>query len=74
MQIIFNPRMKLSITKGLDQRLYNLPTTDEVAIIILDEYREASHQDIILAQRNNAIERSMFETITSSHAAYTPLH
>jgi len=50
MQIILNPRMELLITKGLDQRLYNLPTTNEVAIIIPDEYREASHQDIIPAQ------------------------
>jgi len=69
-----NPHIELLITKGLDQRRYNLPTTNEVAIIIPDEYREASHRDIILAQQNNTIEESMFRTITSSHAAYTPLY
>ena len=73
-QIILNPQMELLITKGLDQHYYNLAMTNEVAIIIPDEYREASHRDIILAQRNNTIEGSIFRTITSSHAAYTLLH
>jgi len=74
MQIILNPQMELLITKGLDQCRYNLPTTNEVAMIILDEYQEVSCRDIILAQRYNTIEGTMFRTITSSHAAYTPLH
>ena len=51
-----------------------LHTTNEVAIIIPDEFREASDQDNILAERNNTIEGSIFRNITSSHAAYTPLH
>jgi len=50
MQIILKFWMELLITKGLDQHCYNLPTINEVAIIIPDEYREASHRDIILAQ------------------------
>jgi len=43
-------------------------------MIIPDEYQDSSHWDVILAQRNNTIEGSMFRTITSSHATYTPLH
>jgi len=50
MQIILNSRMELLITKGLEQHHYNLPMTNEVAMIIPDEYREASDPVIILVQ------------------------
>lgn len=36
----------------VDQRRHNLPPTNEIAIIIPDEYQPPSHRDIILAQRN----------------------
>jgi len=74
MQIILNPRMELLITKGFDQRHYNLPTTNEVAMIIPVQYQEASCRDIIQAPRYNTIEGTMFRTITSSYATYTTLH
>jgi len=54
-------------------RRYNIPTFNEVAVIIPDEYSMASHRDIVLAQKNVPNE-SQFQIISSSHAAYTPLH
>jgi len=42
--------MELLITKGLNQCRYNLPTMNEVAMIIPDKYKETSCRDIILAQ------------------------
>lgn len=38
--VILNPQMKLLLELGADCRCRNLPTTDEVAIIIPDEYKQ----------------------------------
>jgi len=52
--------MELLITKGLNQQCYNLPTTNKVAMINANKYQRASYRDIMLAQHNKTIERSMF--------------
>lgn len=36
---------------GADQRRENLPTTNEVVVLIPDEYGEPGFQDIVLAER-----------------------
>jgi len=74
-RLLLNPQMELVLDQGRDSRRYNIPTFNEVAIIILDEYSLASHCDIILAQRNVPNQdQDQFRIISSSHAAYTPLH
>ena len=67
---ILNPQLRLVIEKGADKRRENLPTSDEIAIIIPDEYDQAGICDIILAERDD---RS-FHTINPNNAAYMPLH
>jgi len=59
--------------EGRDSRRYNIPTFNEVAVIIPDEYSLAGHRDIVLA-RKNVPDETQFQNISSSHAAYTPLH
>ena len=53
----------------------NLPTVDEIAVIIPDHWGKSSCRDIILAQRNEDGNMSRFlHTIDSSHGHYIPLH
>ena len=65
--------MELVCATGADKRRHNLPVANEVAAIIPDEYGIASCRDIILAHRNYTT-KSAYQTISSTHAAYTPLH
>lgn len=43
LRIILNPQMRLIMETGADQRRENLPTANEVAVLILDEYNEPGH-------------------------------
>ena len=76
--IILNPRLELVVNDGADLRRANLPTTNEVAIIVPEEYGEKGFRDIVLAQRsvneNGAITEHRFSRINQNHAAYLPLH
>jgi hypothetical protein len=69
-RIILNPRMELMVESDADRRRYNLPVSNEVAIIIQDEYGQPCKRDIILAKRNG----TQISRICSTHAAYMPLH
>ena len=70
LRIILNLQLKLIMETGADKRRENLPTSNEVAIIIPDEYDVAGSRDIILADRNG----NGFSTINPNHAAYMALH
>ena len=48
--IILNPQMRLILKAGTDCCYKNLLISNEVAVIILDEYSDASFRDIILAE------------------------
>ena len=50
-RIVLNPQLRLILEAGADRRRENLPTSDEVAVIIPDEYSDASFRDIVLAER-----------------------
>ena len=70
LRIILNPQLKLIVEYGADKRQANLPTSQEIAIIIPDEYTDAGCRDIVLAERNS----NAFTTINPNNAAYMPLH
>lgn len=72
-RVILNPRLQLIVETGADKRRNNLPTSNEVAVIIPDEYEEAGFRDIVLAHRN-PLPNQMFSIINPNHAAYMPLH
>ena len=73
LRLILNPRMELICATGADQRRHNVPVANEFAMIIPDEYGVASVRDIVLAYRNGG-DQSAYQTISSTHAEYTPLH
>ena len=75
LRVVLNPQLQLLMEAGADKRRYNLPTSNEVAMIIGDEYCEAGFRDIVLPSRNSGHgERPHFTTINPNHGSYMPLH
>ena len=72
-RVVLNPQLQPIVESGSDKRRCNLPTSNEVAMIIGDEYAESGFRDIILASRGNNNEPH-FSTINGNHASYMPLH
>ena len=66
--------MHLIIYSGADRRCENLPTNEEVAIVIPDEYRQSCFCDIVLHLHQALQQGSVFSWISPNHAAYMPLH
>ncbi|KAJ7576227.1 hypothetical protein C8J56DRAFT_800476, partial [Mycena floridula] len=60
--------IRLQLHPGLDRRTYNLPTADEVAVILPGETYDADYRDILLRTRQGALHQ-----ISESHPAYAPL-
>ena len=53
----------------------NLPTADEVSMILPEEYGSTGFRDIVLASRMNGEDRdNPFTLINPNHASYLPLH
>ena len=73
-RLLINPQLRLIMEQGADRRRENLPVQDEVAMIIPDEYAEASRRDIVLTNRTAPREQQKLTRIDSSHAGYMPLH
>lgn len=71
----YNPEddvsIRLRMTPGNDPRRYNLPTADEVAVILPQTGNpdETHPRDIVLHCRNGPL-----QTITDIHPAYVPLY
>lgn len=72
-RILLNPQLCLIMESGADKRRENLPTSNEVALIIADEYNKAGCRDIVLARRSVEGD-AQFTSINPNHAAYMPLH
>ena len=66
--------MRLIVETSADCRCKNLLTATKVAVIILDEYLDASRRDILLAVRDPIYGRSRLEKVPVTNAAYMPLH
>ena len=78
LRLILSPQMRLIMEKGADRRRENLPTSNELAVIIPDEFDQDSRRDIILALRDpvdaDGRRRPQLTRIDVTHAAYMPLH
>jgi len=72
-QVLLNPQLHLILEVGADRRCYNLPTADEVAMILPSEYSNTSFRDIVLTKRTSHGEEE-FSFINPNHAGYMPLH
>jgi len=74
-RIILNPQLRLVVERGADLRRENLPTADEVSMILPEEYGSAGFRDIVLASRTNGDDQgNHFTLINPNHASYLPLH
>ena len=72
--VILNLQIKLLLEMEADRRRNNLPTVDEVAIIIPDKYNQGGFRDIVLTYRNPEIDTNQYHTISFNSVAYMPLH
>ncbi|PHZ11008.1 uncharacterized protein RHIMIDRAFT_293200 [Rhizopus microsporus ATCC 52813] len=60
--------MRMGLIEGSDRRTHNLPTTEEVAVVIPIEYSDRSFRDIILTLRRRDQETlDTIKKIQSSH-------
>lgn len=66
--------MKLLLELGADCRRNNLPTTDEVTIIIPDEWEKGGFCDTVLAYWSLEDNNNQYHTISLNLAAYMLLH
>jgi len=74
-RIILNPRLELVLKHGADLRRENIPTANEVSMILPEEYGTAGFRDIVLARRvNEEDDTNSFTLIDPNHASYLPLH
>ena len=74
-RLILNPQLRLIVARGADRRRENLPTANEVAMILPEEYGSEGFRDIVLARRVNGEDvRNSFTLINPNHALYLPLH
>jgi hypothetical protein len=73
-QIVLNPQIRLVIQTSADRQRENLPTSNEVAVILSDEFEGALKRDIILACRNRNGQDTCLTRINVTHALYMPLH
>lgn len=67
LRIILNSQMRLIMETGADQRRENLPTENEVSVLILDAYNEPGHRDIVLAERLPDRQSTRLQNILHSH-------
>jgi hypothetical protein len=74
LRIILNPQMRLIMEKGADRRRENLPTANEVAVLIPNEIETTGPRDLVLAVRQPGNNNQMLSTVHVLHAAYAPLH
>ena len=74
LQIILNLQIKLIIKARADQRCKNLPTINEVAIIIPNEYKSTSYCNIVLTDCGLPGEPLQYYYINLNYAAYMPLY
>jgi len=74
-RMILNPQVRLVVERGADLRRENLPTADEVSMILPEEYGSGAFRDIVLARRVNGEDLGRDLTlINPNHALYLPLH
>ena len=74
-RLILNPQLRLGVERGADLKRENLPTADEVSMILPEEYGSAGFRDIVLASRMNGEDRdNPFTLINPNHVSYLPLH
>ena len=74
LRVVLNPQMRLVLEAGVDRRRENLPTVEEVAVIIPDETGDPSGRDIILASRNGPQGVDGLRRVPTTTPAYVPMH
>jgi len=67
------PSMNMELIGGRDRRTQNLPTSNEVAMVVSNETSDAGFRDVRIYLRNSNTEYT-YTTISQNHALYMPSH
>jgi hypothetical protein len=73
-RVLLNPQIRLVLELGADRRYKNLPTSNEVTVLIPDEYTDTSRRNLVLTVREAGREYPQIYTVNITHTAYIPLH
>ncbi|CUS07467.1 unnamed protein product [Tuber aestivum] len=74
-RILLNSQLRLVEERGADPRRENLPTADEVAMILPEEYESGGFRDIVLARSMNGEDGpNSWSLINPNHPSYRPRH
>lgn len=68
--VVLTDRITLAMETGPDRRRENIPTSDEIGLVIPDAQATDTVRPIVLAARN----ASSFYRISAAHPSYMPLH
>ena len=66
--------MRLILEAGANCCCENLLMSNKVAVIILDEYGNASFRDIMLTERYTPNKQPRYRRINLTHTVYMPLY
>jgi hypothetical protein len=73
-RVLLNPQMRLILESGADRHRENLPTSNEVTVLIPDEYTDASCRNLVLTVCKAGRKRPQMHTVNVIYAAYIPLY
>jgi hypothetical protein len=71
---LLNPQIRLILESGTDRYRENLPTSNEVTVLIPDKYTDASRHDLVLTVRKAGREYPQIRIVNITHTAYMPLY
>ena len=72
-QLTISLQMCLVVEAGSDECCTNLPTANEMAVILPDEYDQPCFRDIMICSHHTGGAQHGFSCVHPSHAAYMPL-
>ena len=73
LEVVLDPQLRLLIQRGADRRRENLPISEEIAVIIADEWDKPSFRDTVLAKRHPDHANDYLMRTEPSNASYMPL-
>jgi hypothetical protein len=73
-RVLFNPQIRLILESGTDCYYKNLSTSNEVTVLIPDEYTDASHCNLVLTVRKAGYKYLQIYTVNIIYIVYIPLY
>ena len=73
-RVLLNPQMRLILESGTDRRRENLPTSNEVTVLIPDEYTDTSYCNLVLTVCKAGYKYLQIYMVNIIYIVYIPLY